>query len=318
MKHVFTKLTKYGLCLLGFIGLAQGAKAQQDPQYTQYMFNMQAINPAYVGSHANAISATLLARRQWFGIQGAPVTQSFSVNSSLMNGSLGLGAVILNDKIGVSNATSALLNWAYHLKVSRAGKLGFGMYAGIRQYRANFADIRTSIGNNYDPAFDNTISKGLPVVGAGVMYHTNKFYLGLSAPQLITTRYSVDVASVQHNTHLFFNTGYVIEVNSNIKVRPSIMLKRVKGAPLSIDLNGNVWFKERFGIGASYRVRDSFDLLFEFNANKNLTIGYGFDMTLTKLGSITNPRGGSHELMIRYQGRGGGGGKEKIVTPRNF
>ena len=299
--------------------LSQNVEAQQDPQYTQYMFNMQAVNPAYVGNQEGMMSGTLLLRRQWFGITGAPVTQTFSLNASLMEGSLGVGAVILNDKIGITNATSALFNWAYHLRVTKTGKLGFGMYGGIRQYRADFADVTTSINNSvYDPAFANNMSKGLPVVGVGLMYHTDNFYAGISTPQLITTRYSVDVLSVKHNSHFFFNTGYVFEATPNIKLRPSFMLKYVKGSPLSPDINLNAWFKDKFGIGASYRVRDSFDVLFEMLATKNLTIGYSFDLTLTKLGTFTNPRGGSHEIMVRYQGRGGKGGRDKIVTPRHF
>lgn len=318
MKNILSYLKGLGLALIGLLALVQSTQAQQDPQYTQYMFNMQAVNPAYVGNQPNMVSGTLLLRRQWFGIQGAPVTQSFSVNASLLEGSLGLGAVILNDKIGISNATSALFNWAYHLRVTRTGKLGFGMFGGIRQYRANFANLKTSIGNVYDPAFDVAVSKGLPVVGVGLMYHTDKFYLGASIPQLITSRYSVDVTTVKHYSHIFFNTGYVMNAGTNIKVRPSIMLKYVEGSPLSIDLNANVWFKDKIGVGASYRVRDSFDVLFEFQATQNLVLGYAFDMTLTRLGSFTNPRGGSHELMIRYQGKTGKGAKDKIVTPRHF
>ena len=318
MKTSISRLCQTLCISIALLGGANTAIAQQDPQYTQYMFNLQAVNPAYVGSQANTLSATLLMRRQWFSIPGAPVTQSFSVNGSLMNGSLGLGAVILNDKIGISNATSALFNWAYHLKVSNKGKLGFGMYGGIRQYRANFANLKTSVGNTYDPSFDDAVSKGLPVIGAGVMYHTDKFYLGLSVPQLITSRYSVDATTVKHFSHFFLNTGYVMDAGTNFKIRPSVMLKYVNGSPLSIDLNTNIWFKERFGVGASYRVRDSFDVLFEFQATKNLGIGYAFDLTLTKLGSVTNPRGGSHELMLRYQMGVGKGGRDKIVTPRLF
>lgn len=319
MTKTFNQFKCWGLLCIAWVALLQNATAQQDPQYTQYMFNMQVINPAYVGNQAGMISGTLLARRQWFGIQGAPVTQTLSLNASLMEGSLGLGAVILNDKIGISNATSALFNWAYHLRITKTGKLGFGMYGGLRQYRANFADVKTSIdGSLYDPAFDNNISKGLPVVGVGAMYHTDNFYIGLSTPQLITTRYSLDVASVQHNSHFFFNTGYVFSATSNIKLRPSFMLKYVKGSPLSPDFNLNAWFNDKFGVGASYRVRDSFDALFEFQATDNLVLGVGYDLTLTKLGGFTNPRGGSWELMVRYQGRGGRGGKDKIVTPRHF
>jgi type IX secretion system PorP/SprF family membrane protein len=318
MKRISTSFKIWGL-FLGLIAFTQNATAQQDPQYTQYMFNMQAVNPAYVGNQEGMISGTFLARRQWFNIPGAPITQTFSLNASLLEGSLGLGAVVLNDKIGISNATSALFNWAYHLRVTKTGKLGFGMYAGVRQYRANFADVITSINNSvYDPAFENSLSKGLPVVGVGLMYHTDRFYAGIATPQLITTRYSVDVASVQHNSHFFLNTGYVFELNSNIKLRPSFMLKYVKGSPLSPDFNLNAWFKDRFGVGASYRVRDSFDLLGEFQATKNLILGIGYDITLTRLGKFTNPRGGSWEIMLRYQGAAGKGGKERIVTPRHF
>jgi type IX secretion system PorP/SprF family membrane protein len=318
MKKIVALFKHWGLLFIGLIALSQNLYAQQDPQYTQYMFNMQAVNPAYVGSEEGTLSATLLLRRQWFGIQGAPITQTFSVNGSLLNGALGLGAVVLNDNIGATNATSALFNWAYHLRVTAKGKLGFGMYGGIRQFRTDYSNVQTSINNSvYDPAFRG-ISKGIPVVGVGLMYHTDKFYAGIATPQLVTTRYSVDKTIVQHNSHFFFNTGYVYELNPNIKLRPSFMLKYVKGSPLSPDINMNVWFKDKFGVGASYRVRDSFDLLFEFMANKNLTLGYAFDFTLTRLGSTTNPRGASHEIMIRYQGRTGKGGKDKIVTPRHF
>ena len=292
------------------------SKAQQDQMYITYPFMPLNVNPAYAGSLENTISATLLARRQWFDIPGAPITQTFSIHAPFLNNQLGIGAVIVNDKIGVSNATSALFNWAYHLKVSASGaKLAFGMYGGIRQFRAGYSQLRTSIGNEYDPAFANEISTGMPMVGVGAFYYAKKFYAGISVPQLLNSPQIVDNKIVKHFSHFFFNTGYVFDINDEISIRPSVMIKYVVAAPTSFDLNANIWYKKRFAVGASYRVRDSFDILLEFIANKNISVGYAYDLTLTRLSQYTS---GSHEIMIRYQGRKGGGDREKIVTPRQF
>jgi len=314
MKNILSKISLLVLMICLFVGWNQKLSAQQDPQYTQYMFNMQAINPAYTGSIENTLSATLLARRQWFNIPGAPVTQTFSIHAPLMNNTVGLGAVVVNDKIGLTNATAVLGSAAYHLKLKNS-TLAFGAYFGFRQFRLDYSEARTSVGNNYDPAFDNLVTQSRPMVGAGLFYYTQNFYAGFSVPQLLNTRENVSGVLIKHFSHYFFNTGYVFDVSPKVSIRPSIMLKYVDTAPLSIDLNCNFWYNRKFGVGASYRVADSFDLLFEFQATKNLSIGYAYDLTLTKLGPYTS---GSHELMIRYQGMVGKGGKDKIITPRLF
>lgn len=314
MENFFSKSTFLAMAMSLVLIWTEQSIAQQDPQYTQYMFNMQAVNPAYTGSIENTLSATLLARRQWFNIPGAPVTQTFSIHAPVLNNSVGIGAVVVNDKIGLSNATSLLASAAYHLKFKKS-KLAFGMYFGFRQFRLDYSEARTSIGNNYDPAFDNLVTQGKPMVGAGLFYYSRNFYAGFSVPQLLNTRENVSGVLIKHFSHYFFNTGYVFDINPKISIRPSIMLKYVDASPLSIDLNCNFWYNRKFGIGASYRVADSFDLLFEFQATKNLGIGYAYDLTLTRLSRYTS---GSHELMVRYQARIGRGGKDKIVTPRLF
>lgn len=314
MKNYLSKYIFLAITLGWLFAFVEQSSAQQDPQYTQYMFNMQAVNPAYTGSIENTLSATLLARRQWFNIPGAPVTQTFSIHAPALNNTVGIGAVIVNDKIGLSNATGLLASAAYHLRLKKS-TLAFGMYFGFRQFRLDYSEAQTSVGNNYDPAFDNLVTQSKPMVGVGLFYYTGNFYAGFSVPQLLNTRENVSGVLVKHFSHYFFNTGYVFDINPKWSVRPSIMLKYVETSPFSIDVNCNFWYDRKFGIGASYRVADSFDLLFEFQATKNLSIGYAYDLTLTRLSRYTS---GSHELMLRYQGNVGRGGKDKIVTPRLF
>jgi type IX secretion system PorP/SprF family membrane protein len=292
--------------------------AQQDPQYTQYMFNMLAINPAYAGNQEDVLSATALFRRQWVGIEGAPTTQTFSMHAPVMQqrlSNIGLGGLIMNDKIGISNALTATISGAYRIKFGR-GNLAMGINGGIRQYRADFTSVQTSLSGQYDPAFAQNITEIMPVVGVGFFYNTDRFYAGISTPQLLSMRQTVGNANIQHFSHFFGNVGYVFDLNETFKLKPSAMLKFVQGSPLSVDLNSNLWWKERIGLGLSWRVGDSVDALLEIRINNNFSFGYAYDYTLTEL---RNYNTGSHELMLRYQcGVGKKRGKDKIITPRQF
>lgn len=309
MKSRFAIKKIFLLLLMMFIGWM--GYAQQDPQYSQYMFNTLAINPGYAGSLENTLSATALFRWQWVGIEGAPVTQSFSAHAPLRNNTIGLGGIIVNDNIGVTNALTINGTAAYRLRFKKIN-LALGMHGGVRQYRANYALVNASLANGFDPAFAENISRSMPVLGVGLFLHSSRFYVGISTPQMLNTRQRVEGIMVKHFSHFFLTSGYVFDLGSRLSLKPSVMLKYVNGSDLSADFNANLWFREMFAVGLSYRMHDALYVLVEIRLPKNIGLGYAYDYTLTRL-RVANS--GSHELMLRYQMRSN---RDKIITPRIF
>lgn len=316
MKKLFTIL--FFMLLINMVG-RQSAFAQQDAMFTQYMFNGLVLNPAYAGSR-EVLSATALYRNQWVNIAGAPKTVTFSMHAPVRNEKIGIGIIFSNDRLGITNTNNVGLNYAYRLKFKNGGTLSLGLQATILNYRADFASIQHSFSSSvFDPSFSQVINRWLPNFGTGVYYYTNKFYLGASMPNILTNQYMKGEGTVfnvtdrarQYN-HIFITTGYVFNINQSLKLKPSLLLKYVNGAPLELDINANLWLFDMFAVGLSYRTRDSIDALFEFQITPQLGIGYAYDYTLTPLGKYTS---GSHEIMIRYEL---GFGKRRIITPRYF
>ncbi|EAY28129.1 PorP/SprF family type IX secretion system membrane protein [Microscilla marina] len=261
-------IKKYGLLsLLVFWGLSllsvQKGQAQQDVQFTQYMFNGLAINPAYAGSR-DVFSVTGLFRKQWTGIEGAPVTQTLSGHLPLIKDRIGLGLTLVNDKIGITNNFSMIGSYAFRIRFN-TGVLAMGIQAAITQFRANFTDVRFSVDpTSTDPAFDQNINKTLPNFGTGLYYYTDRFYAGLSVPQLINWDLADgNISNARQSRHVFITAGYVFDVSPTVKIRPSLLAKYVSGAPFSIDINANVWLFDRFAVGGSYRIGDAVNLLAE-------------------------------------------------------
>ncbi|TAH22007.1 MAG: type IX secretion system membrane protein PorP/SprF [Cytophagales bacterium] len=315
MKKLFTLL--FSLILINMVG-RQSAFAQQDAMFSQYMFNGLALNPAYAGSR-EVLSATALYRNQWVGIEGAPKTMTFSAHSPVRNEKIGLGIIFCTDKIGITNTNNVGLNYAYRIKFKNKGTLSMGLQASVLQYRADFSSIRHSFSpTTFDPNFSQVINRWLPNFGTGIYYYTNKFYLGVSVPNIINNKLTGEGTvfqvgdKAQQYRHLFVGTGYVFELSKSLKLKPSILVKLVKGAPVQFDFNANLWLFDMFAVGLSYRTRDSIDALFEFQITPQLGLGYAYDYTLTSLGRYTS---GSHEIMIRYEL---GFGKRRIITPRYF
>ncbi|WP_051633361.1 PorP/SprF family type IX secretion system membrane protein [Thermonema rossianum] len=291
-------------------------RAQQDAMFTQYMFNMLAINPAYAGSH-DVVSFTGLFRKQWVGIEGAPTTATLSADFPLWNERLGGGVNIVHDQIGVMQTTGLYASYAYRIKFSEKARLSMGLQAGMSYFVANYQDAQST--NYYDPALASNVTRALPNVGAGLWYHTDKFFAGFSVPHLLnnslTENQSLNAGGAdeaRQYRHYFFTTGYVFDLSPVIKLKPWILAKSVEGAPLQFDLNANVWFHERVGVGVSYRSGDSVDGLFQFQLNNQWLLGYAYDYTLSNLGRYNT---GSHELMLRYQFSTK---KDKIISPRFF
>ncbi|MGD1842705.1 MAG: type IX secretion system membrane protein PorP/SprF [Thermonemataceae bacterium] len=287
-------------------------QAQQDAQYTMYMFNGLAINPAYAGSR-EVLSFTGLLRAQWTGIEGSPQTQTLAIHSPIANNRMGAGLNVVNDELGVSKIFSVTGVYAYKIDFNFA-TLSFGMQGGITQYRQNLAGLTTNFQGILDPAFEQDINQVFPIVGAGFLLSNTRYYVGISSPQLIKNRLrEVDISEAEQSRHFFLSGGYLFDLNPTMKLKPSFLVKYVENAPVSFDLNTNLWFYERFGVGASYRWNDSFDLLAEINVNKNFTFGYAYDFTISDLQQAA---GSTHEVMVRLEF--GVGDKTRILTPRYF
>jgi len=294
---------------------AQTALAQQEAMYTQYMFNMLALNPAYAGSR-NVTSATALYRDQWVGMQGAPKTATFTIDAPFDDKKVGLGLQVFNDKIGITNTTGAFASYAYRIRFNR-GTLSFGIQAGASQYLADFTGVALNSGGYGDNAFSQNINKVLIDLGTGIYYNSDRFFIGISSPQLLNNKLS-DLNAQATNSfagqqlHLFLATGYVFPMGTDLNFKPSVLFKGVKGAPLEADINATLWIKDVIAFGALYRTEASAAGMIELQVSSQLRLGYCYDVSTTRLAQYNS---GSHELMLRYEF---GYQKGKILSPRYF
>jgi type IX secretion system PorP/SprF family membrane protein len=292
-QHIITVLT---LCL----GLS--SYAQQDPQFTQYMYNHSIINPAYATATEGTVNLGGIYRTQWVGLEGAPKTGSFFAHTPI-NEKMEVGISFVNDNIGdVVTENNIFADYAYILKLNETSKLSFGLKAGFTFFNTNFNNFQLQSGNNTtDIAFDENISKTFPNVGLGTFYFTDNYYLGLSVPNLLTTKHienknGIASTGVQ-DIHFFLTGGYVFTLNEKLKLKPAFMSKAVKGAPLSVDLSLNVLINNRIEAGLGYRLDDAVTGLVNFKVTPDLRIGYAYDYTTSNLGNYNS---GSHEIMILF------------------
>lgn len=295
------------------------AHAQQDSQYTNYMYNTQVINPAYAGSREQ-LTALLLYRNQWVGIDGAPTTYNFGIHTPVGPAQrLGLGLNFFKDEIGPADESNITADVSYAIPVSSSGtKLAFGVKGGINLLNIDYNKLNLQTSQNNDNAFRNNIDNRLtPTVGVGLfLYNTNRWYMGLSTPNLLeTTHYDdVKVSNVTEKMHLFATAGYVFDLG-NTKFKPAVMAKMVSGAPLALDLSANFLFNDKFTLGAAYRWSAAVSALAGFQVSDSVMIGYAYDYSLQEL---ANYNSGSHEVFLRFEIGGGSGNKARIITPRFF
>ncbi len=309
-------MKKYIVSIFAFSLFFATASAQQEAMYSQYMFNSLAINPAYAGSR-NITSATALARNQWIGVDGAPKTLTLTIDAPINEKKIGLGLQVFTDKIGVTQTTGAIASYAYRIRMLRKGTLSFGLQGGYSQYSALLSTVPLNTGSQTDVAFIGDVNKGLLNLGAGVYYNSDRFYIGLSAPQILNNKldnFDVKVDNVYSGRamHLFLATGYVIPLNYDLDLKTSTLIKGVKGAPLQADLNANLWIKNTIAFGLQYRTSADIGAMIELQASPQIRLGYAYDRSTTKLVEFNS---GSHEIMLRYEF---GYDKGKIVSPRFF
>lgn len=314
---------KYNYIAIIFLMLFGGifsSNAQQDPQYTQYMYNTQVVNPAYAGSR-DALSFGLLYRTQWVGFEGAPKTGTFTVNSPIgVFDNMGLGLSIVRDEIGPAIESNVNIDYSYTISTSANSELSFGLKAGVDLLDVDFTKL--NIFNEGD-VFENNIDNKLqPQIGAGIYFNTEKFYAGLSVPNFLTTKHFDESTLEQidfngdvnpaERLHYFLIAGYVFDLNENLKFKPATLVKAVSGAPLQWDISANFLINEKFTLGAAYRWSAAFSGLVGFQASDAIFIGFGYDYQTTDIEQYSD---GSYEIMLRFDLFKK---PERVLTPRFF
>lgn len=283
----------YSLLLLVSLSL----HAQQEPQYTQYMYNPSVINPAYAGSLGYG-SLFSLYRTQWIGLEGAPKTLNLSYHQPLENTNLGLGGNIVHDEIGPSTTTNFAVDVSYTIDFENESRLAFGIKAAGQLLNIDYTKL-----NHYNPSdvsFANNISNQFsPNIGVGLFYYNDTGYLGLSVPMLLQTKIYDEFAYSDANRrqHFYLSGGKVFDLSYDLKFKPAFVVKMVAGSPLQVDLTANFLFHEKFTVGLAYRWSAALSALVGFKVNDRLCIGYGYDRETTRLANFNS---GSHELFLQF------------------
>lgn len=311
MKHYFLFLIVLVCVNLSF--------SQQDPQYTQYMYNTQVVNPGYIGSK-DALGVGLLYRTQWSGFDGAPNTGTLTFNSPL--GELkrnAIGLSIVSDEIGPSNETSVAIDYAYSLPLSDMSKLSFGVKGGVNVFNIDYTKL--NMFDNNDWQFSENIDNKLrPQIGMGIYFNTDRLYLGFSIPNFLNSEHynTGNIENANENAiavdrlHYFFIAGYVFNLSDNVKFKPATMVKWVNGSPLQADVSANFLFNEKFTLGAAYRWDAAASALAGFQISNQFFIGMGYDFQTTEIQKYSK---GSYEIFLRFDVFNK---TERILTPRFF
>lgn len=284
------------------------ANAQQHAMFSQYMYNGLAINPAYAGSQ-KTVSMSALMRHQWVGMEGAPNTQSFSAHIPIEKKRIGVGLMVMHDNIAVSDQTGVYGSYAYKIPM-RLGQLALGIQGGFTFYKSTFSEISLT-----DQTFQGVdINEFHPNFGFGIYYTTDKFYAGLSIPQLVQSKLikadeDIDGLIIRH---YFVHSGYVFDLNQDFKLKPNVLVKMVSGASVEFDLNANFYYKNLIGLGISWRTMDAVVALLQVQITDKLQLGYAYDITTTAVRKVSY---GSHEIFLNYRFLLSG---SKFITPRYF
>ena len=308
-----------GLGILLIVTASLTSNAQQDPMYTQYMFNTQTINPAYAGTW-ESIGFMVLARQQWVGLDGAPQTYSFTLQAPLKNERVALGLNLISDQVGLEKRFYMFGDYSYLVQVNEKSNLRLGLKGGFTSYSNDLNAYQTSPSGLTDPAFQGVINQQLmPNFGVGAFLYGKKYFVGFSIPKIINNQFDNDLDNYSIESeirHYYFTAGLVFDLGENLKFKPTMLTKATfsaeTGAPVELDLTASFLIKEQFWLGAMYRTGDSFGFIAQWIFDKKLRIGYAVDFTTTNLKNYSS---GSHEIMVSYELKFL---KEKFVSPRYF
>jgi type IX secretion system PorP/SprF family membrane protein len=296
-------MKKLYFAALAALGFYADGYSQQDPHYTQYMYNMNVINPAYAGSKEN-LAVGLLYRDQWVDIEDSPTTATLSAHSPVGK-NVGLGLSVVNDRIGPVEETNFYGDFSYTLNLGGEHRLALGIKAGLTLHDVGlYSDIgQNNVPDADDPAFQENVNNTYFNVGAGFFYYTDNYYVAFSVPNMLKSKH-LDITDNgqerrfgSETQHYFLTAGYVFQLNDNIKFKPSALLKSSFEVSPSFDVSANFLFYERFEIGATYRIDDSFGAMVNYAITPNLRIGYAYDHIVSDL-NVTTPS--SHEVMVLF------------------
>jgi type IX secretion system PorP/SprF family membrane protein len=296
MKKVRTFFhTKEILVIVVLVAITFHSKAQQGPQFTQFMYNNLVINPAYAGAE-EAFSLTMVSRNQWSGVEGAPSTQSFSAHTLVKKKHVGLGLTIIRDQLGVHRNTNVLTNYAYHIKLKEESYLSMGLQVGVANLKSDYASLQ---GPTIDPRLVNSINETTVGFGAGVYYRSPKLQVGLSMPELLSpTAHMNDTISItfRKNTVLGYSR-YRFMLSETLDMEPGLFVKYFPNLPVSVDVNLNFIYRQVLTTGVSYRKNESIDFILKFQLTPQFQFGYAYDYPIN---SVTSLGSSSHELLIHY------------------
>ncbi len=287
--------------------------SQQDPHYTQYMYNMSLMNPAYAGSK-ETLSTGILYRKQWVQIEDAPTTGTIFGHMPVGK-NVGAGISMSSDKIGPVNETNVYTDISYTLNLGGDHKLSFGMKTGLTMHNIGlFDDVYNTLPDSNDPAFAENTSNTYFNIGSGLFYHTQKYYLAFSVPNLLKSKH-LDYNGKEYGSefsHYFLTGGYVFDLSESLKLKPFFMVKSAFEAPTSVDTSLNMLYNDKIEFGITYRLDDSFGAMTNFAITPELRIGYAYDHIVSDLNVETSA---SHEFILLYDIRFG---KKVSESPRFF
>jgi type IX secretion system PorP/SprF family membrane protein len=297
---ILNKLKKALLALLFVIGPLCSI-AQQDPMYTQYIFNLQAVNPAYVGSW-QTMGFTALTREQWVGIAGHPSTQTFSFQTPFSSQNVGVGFNATIDKLGSERRLMINLDYSYRVSLSENTSLRFGFKGGFTNYNNDLNILQAYPDGISDPVLAGVMeNKFMPNIGIGLFLSSSKYYLSLSLPKLVQNSFNDNPGNFSKMAEIreyYFMGGMVFNLSDNIKFKPTFMTKTTVGSPFQYDLSANFLLAEKFWIGGMYRSGDAVGVIAQWIINKKFRIGYAADFTLSDLKHYHQ---GIHEVMISFE-----------------
>ena len=295
------KVIRHVMVQLLAIAFAVYSYGQQQPMFTQYMFNGLVLNPAYAGAQ-ETFAATAIMRRQWAGVPGAPQTQTFSAHSPIdklraarrAGSPISIGATLFHDQIAITSQTGLLTAYAYRIRFTRESSLSMGLQAGVSQYRIRYSDLELD-----DPAFAmGDATQWQAEFGAGIYYRHRRFFSGLSAPQMLRPKDIGNASALAFAPHIFLTMGYVFDVNASLKLKPHILLKNYNGELSQVDINCNAFVNDALTLGLSWRSLESISALFQLQLNPKFAVGYAYDYPYSR--DLTVMSNGSHEIMASY------------------
>jgi type IX secretion system PorP/SprF family membrane protein len=284
--------------LILLAGCPKQVKSQQDPIYTQYLTNLLSIQPAYAGI-SGVLSISALSRAQWVGWEGAPNSNTFTIHFPMKSFNVGLGLSIVNDKWGPILQNGIYADYAYRLVLKPRQYLALGIKAGVNAYHARFRDLE--LNDQIDPTFAQNVDfKMLPNVGFGALWHSDIFFLGVSAPKLFKNNIvdDSDKKVYREVLHMYAMGGYVFFISNSVKIKPTFLYRWSEQTPSYTDMAANILLYDKVWFGVTYRLKNSYALSFQFNVNNQLRFGYSFDLTTFHENMVNS---GTHEFTINYE-----------------